>query len=163
MKRSVVLILCLVLLLAAACGRQEAVSEADMEQPVKFYYCQTGEAETYENETGALAWELRDLGPERLKAAAILELYLKGPETDGLRSPFPSGLEVEETQLQNGILTVTFSEELDKLTGIRKTRAAACLVYTLTEFADIKAVQLDGWESPLTREDFLLSGDILGE
>lgn len=161
MKRWFAVLLCAVLLLAG-CSRSQEVSEADMEQPVKFYYCDVGEA--YNAETGALAWELHDLGPERLPAAEILRLYLQGPEKNGLQSPFPADQTVKQTALNNGVLTVELGSEFNDLTGVERTLAAACLVQTMTQFVDIEAVALrcdgDGvWEHALTMEDFLLADD----
>ena len=167
MKHPLCLLVCLLLLLqTAACGRSEVPSEKDMEQPVRFYYCETAD-ETYGSETGALGWELRDLGSEVLSASEILELYFRGPERTDLRMPFPKGLKAERVQLKNGLLTVKLEESMNQVTGIDKTLTAACLVYTMTQFSTIDRVLLECsgvtsqgiWGQVLTAEDFLLLDD----
>jgi len=160
MKR-VVSCLLLVVLLLTACS----ASRSEMLQPVKFYYgaadARSGE---YGAEDGALFWELRDLGPVLLDAGEILGVYLQGPESPGLRAPVPKGTTVENVLLQDGTLTIEFSEELQQLSGVERTLAAACLVRTMTQFSDIDSVALYSGGRPfldgtLRMEDFLLLDD----
>ena len=167
MRRWIVLLAAGLCLVVAACGKGQSVNEADMQQPVRFYYCQTGDETTYSSPSGALGWELRDLGQDRMTVGEIVKLYLKGPKAAELRTPFPKGLQVRESVLQNGVLTLVLSEEIDGVTGIERSLAAACLVHTLTQFSDIEAVQLECaaaksqvlFGQPLTQEDFLLLDD----
>ncbi len=166
MKRGVWLLLCALLLLQTACS---AVSDPreNMAQPVRFYYCFAQDDETYGGETGAMGWEWRDLGPEPMTASEILNLYLKGPQSQNLRSPFPADAVLDQAQVADGLLTVGLGEELLELTGVQRTLAAACLVYTMTQFADITGVQLTAgeatlsgvWGGVLKPESFLLEDD----
>lgn len=160
MKRLISCLLLLALLLTACRASQEK-----MQQPVKFYYgAADARSGAYGTEEGALFWEVRDLGPVPLHAGQILDLYLQGPESSDLRSPFPKGTAVETVLLQDGTLTVELSEELQLLSGVERTLAAACLVRTMTQFSDIDSVVLYSGsraflDGTLTMDDFLLLDD----
>ena len=149
MRKRWIDLFCAVILLLTACAVVKEPQE-NMEQPVRFYYCFDRNDETYGGETGAMGWEWRDLGPERLTALEILEQYLQGPKSQKLTTPYPPELTVEGVLLENGLLTVNLSEEALELTGVERTLAAACLVYTMTQFSDITALRLTAGEAPLT-------------
>ena len=89
MRRWIALLAAGLCLVVAACGKGQSVNEADMQQPGRFYYCQTGDETTYSSPSGALGWELRDLGQDRMTVGEIVKLYLKGPKAAELRTPFP--------------------------------------------------------------------------
>ena len=147
MKRAIAWILAAALLL---CGCQ-AETEADPEdyaQPVAFYYC----TPLGEISGAAIAAEIRDLGERELTLREILKLYLRGPVSDGLRSPFPEGMALEALSLEDGILYLTFNEDYAALSGVSLTRANACLVHTLSQFPAVEGVRLQTTGSMLTEQ-----------
>lgn len=165
MKRRIVMALCAVLLLGlCACGLAAVADEEPAPvQPVNFYY----QAAAGDFSGGAIQAEVRDLGPETLPAEEILELYFRGPVSEGLRSPFPADLAVDYVSLSDGVLTLAFNDAYASLSGVQLTLANACLVYTLVQFEGIESVCLQTTGSmlsgqlsvPLEAEDFLLLDD----
>lgn len=154
MRRVIVLLLCLTIL--TGCGS----SQKEMEQPVKFYYCyRDAQSGSYGTETGALGVEIRDLGAAPRTAQEILAMYLQGPSDDTLISPFPQSVAVEQAALQNGVLTVTLSEDARVLSGIDRTAAVACLTQTMTQFSDITSVRFSVGGSFWNTGRFLLLDD----
>lgn len=163
MKRFLLLFLCLLLL--TACGRSETVAVEDMEQPVKFYYCAQG-TETFGIDTGALLWEYRDLGSGNYSTKEVMELYLCGPNDSSLRLPFPEDVEISDASLEDGALTLMLQADWSSCAVVDRTLAAACIVYTMSEFSNIDQVTLIDsemshslWGIPLTKEHFLLLDD----
>jgi len=163
MKR--ILFLFLSLLFLTGCGKTEVVPVEDMKQPVKFYYC-TDKPDDYGSDTGALCWEYRDLGEGLCAPLDILALYMQGPGTSELWSPVPEDLIFENADLENGLLKIQISADWSQFVGIERTLAAACIVYTMTEFSNIDAVQLESEDyshvllnAPLTKMSFLLLDD----
>ena len=137
MKRCILLLLCLLLLTGCSTDREEMV------RPVRFYYgYRNAQSGDYGAESGALGWELRDLGAELMSMQEVLQLYLQGPEDTQLRTPFPKGLLVEQVAVEDAVLVVSFDGDLQSLTGVDRTLAAACLVQTMTQFSGIDAVSV---------------------
>lgn len=172
MKRFVsILLLCALLLALCACGADRTKTGKGMSLPVLFYYCGSDaeEAAHYEQDTGALQWEYRDLGTQWPEPKAVLELYLEGPVSESLRSPFPEDVFVREALLEDGLLTVRFNDALSQLSGVDMTMAAACLVYTMAQYPGVEFVQLDTETTmlsgltavPLETDDFLKMDDYM--
>ena len=95
----------------------------------------------------ALAWEPfpdSDPTPEDL----ILAL-LDGPSSAELRSPFPSGLSLLSCQLDQGLLTVDFSEQYGGLSAIDLTLSDYSLVLTLCQLEEVDALSITVSGRPL--------------
>ena len=73
-----------------------------------------------------------------------IQMYLTGPVSDSLRNPFPRDLTVTSATLREAesVIEITLSEEYAQLTGIGLTLANTCLVWTLTEYANVERVEL---------------------
>lgn len=161
MKRLSLLLLPLLLLLFAACGVVVGPSEA---QPLDFYYCKASadSGEAYSGEIGALGTQPWVPQTENITVVQILDQYLKGTQAADLRSPFPKDLTVKDCALDSGVLTINFSEPWLSLSGLEKTMAQACLVYTMTQLPEVDAVRIrcygDG-DVLLTQEQFLVADD----
>ena len=161
MKRLILLLLPLVLLLSTACGVVVGSSEA---QSLVFYYCKASadSDEAYSDEIGALETQPWVPQTKNITVVQILEQYLKEIQTADLQSPFPKDLIVKDCALDSGVLTINFSEMWLSLSGLEKTMAQACLVYTMTQLPEVDAVRIrchgDG-DVLLTREDFLVADD----
>lgn len=165
MKKLTALLLCMVLLFSG-CAVPSASDTAAMAQPVRFYYPYASLAEQ-PFDSGAIGWELRDLGTAPLPVKEILEIYLQGPQQEDLVSPFPDDISIVYAALSDGRLTIRTNEAIKSLTGVSRSLAVACLVYTMTQFSTISSVQLlagdqtlsGGWSGPWTQEDFVLTDD----
>lgn len=95
---------------------------------------------------------------------AMIQALLTGPEVDTLRSPYPSELSLRGCKLNNGRLTVNFSEHYGGLAGIDLTLADYCLVLTVCQLDEVDTVEITVMGRPvphrshqlLTREEALL-------
>ena len=104
----------------------------------------------------ALAWEPfpnSNPTPEEL----ILAL-LDGPSSAELRSPFPPGLSLLSCQLNQGLLTVDFSEQYSGLSAIDLTLSDYSLVLTLCQLEEVDALSITvSGRPPLYRSHHTLS------
>ncbi len=145
------------LLLLAGCGRQTAAE--------CLIYYRTSEDDNAV--TAAVNGEECGLSVQRSEISAALELLMANPTDVTLRSPFPAGTKVNGWTLEDGRLTVDFSEQYGKLYGIDLTLADYCVVLTMTQFEGVEEVALTvaGEEVPgrnqqvFRAEDVLLNGD----
>ena len=98
---------------------------------------------------GKVGRVLRDVRVAKLLTTHALIELLRGPTQEDLDADLdtsiPSGTELEGHGVENGTAIVSFSEALDAV-------AIAQVVYTLTQFADVERVVIDGSE-PLGRAD----------
>lgn len=147
-----------ILLLLTACAIQPENARTD---PVDFYYCSA--QQTYGDSTGTLAVESHQQADGEEDIDGLLSRYLQGPQTEGLRSPFPKDLQIEDWALRSGVLTVVLNDRWLSLSGQDKTVAQACLVYTVTQLPEVNAVKIFCEEAEngvlLSRESFLLYDD----
>lgn len=120
MKRFVSLILILVLL----CGCQATTPR----KAATFYYHRTDTV--FQGTDGVFAPELRDVSGARGDVEALVELYCKGPVTNGLESPLPQNTRLVSHTLHDGVLSLQFSSDISVLRGIELTIAAGCLART---------------------------------
>lgn len=162
MKKFLPLLACLLLLMA--CSKTVSVSEKDMENPIRFYYCSSDE-EQYGGDSGALGWEAHDLGDELWTNEEILELYLQGPQSEQLWMPFDQKFYAGTCRLEDGVLIISVSEQYATLSPIQRSLAMACLVHTMTQLDAVESVQLiDGKnmiDIPLKSDDFILMDDTM--
>ena len=91
----------------------------------------------------AVAAEYCDLTlPEDTVAAArmVLERYWAGPQENGLKTPLPSGLQLQDVTFSGGRLNVDVSVHYRTLSGIDLTLADSCLTMTLAQLDEVYAV-----------------------
>ena len=137
-KLSILLSLCLILTL---CGCL-AQTQANKEGCVEFFYPRQTASIAEHPSGGVLVGETRDVGEKQGDLEALLALYLRGPQSSPLRSPFPSGCHVESLNFEEGTLHVTLDESLAKLEGMDLTVACACLAKTCLALTDAEAVHI---------------------
>lgn len=135
MKRMTALILCLILTLGLF-----GCEQPELRTPGTFYYLRAETA--YSGPDGVFAPEQRELDGIREDLGAILELYCRGPVTDGLESPLPQDASLRSYSVEEGVLTLEFSGELAQLDGIELTLAASCLSRTFLELTDARKLVL---------------------
>ena len=81
--------------------------------------------------------------PDTLTAAENLLLrYLQGPEKEGLKSPLPASLQVQDLTLNGTTLTVDVSSVYTILSGVDLTLADSCLALTLSQLPGISRVSI---------------------
>ena len=137
MKRLICLLLTLSLLLPGC-------SQPELRLPGTFYYPRSETA--YEDSSGVIAPEQRELAGISEDLEAIVEHYCAGPLEPGLENPLPPGTSLQSYSLLDHVLTLQFNDALAKLSGIELTVAAGCLAQTflpLTD-ADVLILSADG-------------------
>ncbi len=158
MKRWTSLILILAVLSALfGCSGQTAPPQ----NPVAFYY--PAEDTVYDGKTTVLHKEIRDGAGYEEDIEGLLALYLKGPSSESLRSPFPRRVTVAKFSTTSNTITLEMSSEFAQLSGIDLTLACACLANPLFDLTQLERIQffatdaqLDGQPSiTLDRNDIL--------
>lgn len=134
MKRLICMIL-IAVLLAVFPGCSEADGDS-----VSFYYLRT--ELSYGTEDGVIAPEARAVSGSHEDLTYLLRLYLEGPLTDMMTSPFPVGTQLISVELKEGTLLLELSGEFAALEGIDLTMAGACLASTCFALTDTEAVQI---------------------
>lgn len=142
------------LLLLSACGSART-------EDCVIYYRTAGDS----GAGTALASSSCDLTPDQSSIAPVLELLLAAPEDLTLRSPFPAGTKLNGWTLEEGRLTVDFSEQYGKLYGIDLTLADYCVALTLTQLAGVEevAITVAGAEVPGRNRQVFRAGDVVLE
>lgn len=111
----------------------------------------------------AVTWQAAP-GPARAgDVEAVVSALLDGPGEDGLTGPFPEGTRLLDWTLDQGTLTLDFSEPFGGLSGIDLTLAGYCLTLTLCQLDQVERIcllvegtPLEGWE--LSPEDVIFTG-----
>lgn len=158
MKRMIAIVM-IILLIGSACGCGRG---NDIRTPVNFYYCT--DPVDYNTVNGVISPEVREGDGYDKDLKALLDLYLQGPVTDGLRSPFPSGVFVESITEENAIISICVNRSFSQLTGYHLTLACASLSMTIFDLHECETVRitvsdalLDGSEYiEMQRHDLLL-------
>ena len=122
-------------MLVCAVGCHQESSEPE---EIAFYYCVS--QPDYSIGSTALAPEYRGGVPQD-SLHQTLELYLSGPLSSDLQSPFPQDLKLVGVNQNGSTIQLTFSPELATLTGLDLTIACGCL--TLTTLALTSAQQVE--------------------
>lgn len=159
MKR-LIAIISLLLLLCGCSARQYRTEK------VTFYYPR---AELiYGTQNGVLAPEVRTLSGS---LAALLSVYLRGPESAELTAPCPAGTQLESAVWEDKTLTLTLSKEFSTEDSIDKTVSCAAIAKTCFSLsaAEHVCIQTPATESitaysiTFTRDDILLFDEIPDE
>ena len=162
MKRMIALMLCLSLTLVLF-----GCKEPELRTPGTFYYLRTETA--YTGSDGLIAPEQRELDGIQRNLSAIVDLYCRGPITEGLENPLPSDALFCSGALEGEVLTLNFSAQLAQLSGIELTSAAGCLARTFLGLTNARKLilkadgaLLDGQSAlELTMEDLELQDNSL--
>ena len=129
-----------VFLLMGICGCQK---ETPQPEGIAFYYCVS--ELSFGIHDSAIEAEYRQ-GIRKDNWAGVLNVYLKGPESGDLRSPFPAGLKTVSTAMEQSTAYITVTEELGSLSGLELTLACASLAMTCLELtgAETVVISADG-------------------
>lgn len=152
MRNAVALALALTLLLTGCGGGEKSGERKPGEYTLWFAAVRAG--------TGSAA-----LGSEEWAAAGgedLLELLLRGPESEELTSPFPAETVLRSQRVEEGIAYVDLSEAYGGLSGAELTLADACIVLTLCQLDGVEQVYITVEGEPRPYRDQVFSpGDFL--
>ncbi len=134
-----------ILALAVALSCAACAGIADEPAPaadgmLSFYYRRAGVQ--YDTQTGVVSSELRSVA-DGAPVSDWLSVYLRGPASSELVSPFPRGVRVTEVTVSGACAHVVLSDAYDALVGVDRTIANACLTFTLTQLPDVESVQIE--------------------
>ena len=144
MKRWTSLLLIFAFLLAASGCRRKA---APPKTPVTFYY--PAVKTVYDGKTAVIHPEIRDGTGYEADIEGLLALYLQGPASETLRSPFPSQLTLIRYSTTSNTASVVLSSEFAQLTGIDLTLACTCIANTLFDLTQLERLQIFATNSQL--------------
>ena len=153
MKRIVAMILLMALLL---CGCADK-----MREPVTFYYVR----DSFEVDMSQV------IGTEQREASGhvgdlnyLITMYLRGPQEENLRSPFPAGCRLEDVRSGGNVLCIVLSGEFMELENTELTLACAALAKTCLPLSGMERLRIDAVSDKKTftitlNEDSLLLAD----
>lgn len=128
-----------------------------------FFYYPRDEI-TYWESDGVIASESRDSYGNVDDLQYLLSLYLQGPVSSDLRSPFPEDLQLVRLNQDEQTIDIVLGSSLDRFSGLEKTLAYTCLAMTCLDLTGAASVRiateagLIAGESPIVmdRSSFLL-------
>lgn len=132
---------------------------------VTFYYVRN--EIDFQADNSVIVSEVREISDRSDDLPYLLSLYLQGPQSDTLRSPFPENLTLVQVQRQDVYLEVVVSHRLSNLTGMELTLACSCLAKTCMALSGAQEVRISAQEQLLdgasyitiTADSLLLSND----
>ena len=99
---------------------------------------------------GLITSEERDLSEKNTNLQHLLILYLEGPLSQDLRSPFPKGTAITKLDIQEGFLLLTLTDAFSQLEGLERTIAHACLAQTCFRMGDFDAILITSGDKTVT-------------
>lgn len=126
----------------------------EFEYPINFYYLP--ETYTFGVSDSVLVQEQREGNGMENDLYALLSLYLKGPASPELRSPFPAGTAIVLLEQADNTLHITLSEEFAALHSAKLTLACAAIAKTCLELTDCVNVQISAENATLNGEKFIV-------
>ena len=161
MKRIICLILTVVFLLLPGCHYSES---GDILEPVEFYYPRTTKQFVYGTPDSVFAAEVREASGHVSDLSYLITMYLRGPQSENLRSPFPAGCKLEEIRRGGNTLCIVLSGEFAELESIEQIIACAALAKTCLPLSKMQRIRIDSATESKTfsitlTEDSLLLAD----
>ena len=155
MRRLLCCFLCFLLCFTLfGCQKKE---EVPILEPVEFFYLRSNFS--YTDTDTIIGSELREASGHKEDLAYLIDLYLRGPQSEALAQTFPTGCAMVSFSTKGSILTLRITDQLSTLTGIDLVTACVCLAKTATELTGFKTViiraqsqLLDGKRSITIRE-----------
>ena len=153
MKRTILLIIIMAVFLA---GCSNHVS---FNKPVTFYYLHADFQ--FGSDDSLFGTEM--IESQGFELIQILNLYLSGPVSETLKSPFPDKVQVLSLELNDGVMQLIMNDRFEELNGIGLSVANACLFKTCVSLTGIWELQIQSASHPsdsrvvtiLHEEDFV--------
>ena len=159
MKSAICLMLVLLSLTGlCACYYSES---GDILEPVEFFYPRKTDSFIYGSESGVLAAEVREGSGHIGDLDYLLSMYLRGPQGENLRSPFPDGCRLEEVRTGGNTLCIVLSAEFVTLENAELTIACASLAKTGLSLSGMQRVRIDAASDKKTFSITLDEGSLL--
>jgi len=134
-------VICILLILAwILCLAGCAAEKEELQDPVRFYYPKT--KATYGSIDGVIAWEERESAGHTEDYVYLVELYLKGPESEGLSRTFPKNVTIRDLHIVGDTAQVILNDYAARLTGLDLTIACVCLAATVTDLIGVQSVTI---------------------
>lgn len=121
-------------------------------------------------DSAALQYEYHTLPEGSGEVEGLFALLMARPEDPELVASIPAGITLRSWSQEDGILNLDLSEAYGDLSGVELTLADSCIVLTLCQLPEVKAVYLtvEGRPRPfrdqvLSASDFLLDNMLKGE
>lgn len=141
MKRPICLILTILLVLPlCACHYSDS---GDILEPVEFFYPRNSTFFVYGTADGVVASETREASGHVDDLNYLIAMYLRGPQDDSLRSPFPAGCRLEKVHSEENTLYIRLSSEFTALENAELTLACASLAKTFLTMTDFDHICID--------------------
>ncbi len=157
-------LLCLFLIAFTLCGCTEHKNAHSV--PVKFYYLSRDPQDP--SRSGLIKSQTREGYGYSGDLYRLLELYIAGPETATMSSPFPTGTRIESVNAEGSEAYITFNSIYTLLSGYQLTVANVCLAQTLFDNTELHTVhirvmdtELDGREQITIHKDQLVYSDLM--
>lgn len=140
MKKGICILLSLLLVIGiCGCGQS---------QDIRFFYPR---AEIlYGAPDGVIASETRDLNRNDFDLTYLLKLYLEGPISQELYSPFPRGTGLESLSYAGGQLFLVLSEPFASQENLEYMIACACMASTCFALTDAETVTIKTANTSIT-------------
>lgn len=98
----------------------------------------------------SLVWEYRKPDPERDPEQQLVDWLLIEPQKAEHRAAIPGGVTLLSRKLEDGILTLNFSEGYGDLNGASKSLANGAVVLTMTQLESVNGVVIRSAGEPVT-------------
>ena len=127
------------------------------EETIQFYYPRAEIQYGFDN--GLIVAEDRNIEGADRSLEFLLKLYLEGPISQELRSPFPKGTALEDLSRDENIIILTLSDPFAELENMDYMIACACVSSTCFSLTDAYSVTIVAGqnEMTLTRDSLALT------
>lgn len=142
MSKRITCLLLALLLLGSLFGCQYNES-GDIQAPAEFFYPRKSDSFVYGAENGVLGSEIREAADRTGDLNYLLSIYLRGPNSEDLRSPFPAGCTLESVRADGDTLFVVLSAEFAGLENLELTLACASLAKTCFSLSGLQKVRIE--------------------
>jgi len=115
----------------------------DILEPVEFFYPRKSTSFVYGATDGVITSEIREASGHIGDLNYLLSMYLRGPQTATLRSPFPVGCRLEDIRAEDDTLNIRLSSEFASLDGTELTLACAGLAKTCFSISECAFICID--------------------
>lgn len=133
------------------CGCAHNISDK-----TSFYYCSADYQ--FGKDASVIQSEVRDISGHEGELSYLISLYLAGPSSKKLESPFPKNIKLISADLENKHLNIELSYWGKQFSEADFVLACACMTLSTMEFADAEQVTIISGEKSITMEraDLLL-------
>lgn len=121
-----------------------------------FYYCNI--EYPFGKDGSVIVSETRDITGHKGELSYLISLYLAGPSSKNLESPFPNNVKLVSAQVEENCTTIELSSFSRQLSDSEMVLACACLSLSAMEITGTEEVTIVSGEKNITmnKNDLLL-------